>query len=128
MENMNRKPKRIISRGNYALSAIFLVYYVGHLEIGRTDHIGMLYFFYLIMAIIFSILWIISIIVRLANLGQRRLWIIFFILPYAAMIIAEYRGRTSEIVTASIFTLLVQLPLMLLPACDRAGSTSTGSK
>ena len=57
--------------------------------------------------------------VRLNNIGWRRAWILVFLSLYAIEVYAKLRGQSLVAGVELIVVLLVQLPLMLLPARER---------
>ncbi len=109
-----------INRLNYSLTALMLVYFVSRSELILSGHVSIIQqVFRTIMVAVFAVLWFVSTMVRLNNIGWRRAWILVFLSLYAIEVYAKLRGQSLVAGVELIVVLLVQLPLMLLPARER---------
>jgi hypothetical protein len=107
-----------ISRLNFSLTALMLVYFVSQYEASWSGHVGFWQVFRAIMVAVFAILWFVSTLARLDDLGRQRIWILVFISLFIAAVYAKSRGQSFLAGGELVSVLLAQSPLMFLPARD----------
>jgi len=127
MDTILSKFDRPIGRSLFVVPTIFLLYFlielarvnfkIGRgLEISRSPHANEWHLFFLSMALVFAIQWVVSISGRMLALRLSRLWIIPYFVPWVIILLTMTKGSSRQVAVAIVFALAVQLPLMVLPS------------
>ena len=115
MSKFLRRLSRPRGRGNLAWAVLFSTQSFSAMAWYKAPDPHAIFVVYLVMTILWAPIWLIEVVGRLKDLGWNRWLALAYIVPWIAFFWATSRMSVRASFVALVFSIAVQLPLMLIP-------------